>query len=258
MITFDELHYHLQLDPFYGYPPLKNRRGQEETSNSAANDEATEPPTLDEGARNAEYATDAIPESFATHALRLVEKTYTQLNAVRRAQEAQRAFRRNAVIKYDIHRELIYLWCSFLGLPTYRKGKRLEWSWRDLVDHWNVDFEFKEDELREFLRRQKLPLPGEFFPNEPDRSNDPTIIDMVVAWLNTESVAEAPQEHLRRQARAQRDQRWQARIDQLHDMPEHRNLTHKELSKMVAGELIGEFADAATIMRQTSSPNPKK
>ena len=230
-------------------------------ANVAVADEDTH---ADQGAKNTADARvsddedpsgDAVADLCPTLSHIVVDRIYQERNHNQQIHQFRSEFRWK-FFKRDIHRELIYLWCCFLGLATYRDGEPLDWSWRDYIEQFSADFTFKEEELSEFLKSQRLPLPAYFFPEEPDRSDDPATIDRTVAWLNTDPAVNVRPKHLRQQTREQRAQRWQARIDQLHKIPEHRDKTHKALCEIVAGELIGEFASVQTIMRQTRAPRP--
>ena len=267
MISFRELHSQLQLDPFYGYAPQAigepsrvaypdvsekdtgNTTASEDThADPGAQDKADAQASQDEGPSG-----DPVAGPRRTRSRTVVERIYHERTHIHQIHQFRSEFRWK-FFKSDIHREVIYLWCCFLDLASYRNGELLDWTWRDYIAHWNADFAFKDDELREFLRSQRLPLPAYFFPEEPDKSDDPAIIDMTVAWLNTESAENVRPKHLRQQANDQRAQRWQTRINELYKMPEHRTKTHKALCQIVASELIGESYNVETIMRRTRAP----
>lgn len=72
--------------------------------------------------------------------------------------------------KGDYTRELIYLWCGLCGLQTYRNEKLFQWDWETNLDNWSEDFEIQLNELKTFLRKNLLPLPMDFFPDEPDNT----------------------------------------------------------------------------------------
>ena len=200
--------------------------------------------------------TDAA-DSPALNACSLLLRTYKGLLHSEQAHLAWKMFHRK-FFKDEIHRELIYLWCSFIGLPAYQDNQRLDWSWRDYINNWKVVFYFHDDELREFLKQQRLPLPVHYFYNEPDNTGDPAIVDMAIAALKEDVRSDASRTRLRVQTQAQRAQRWQARINELAKMPEHSDKTHAALCEIVAGELIGENVSKSTIMRQTTAPRRKK
>ena len=66
--------------------------------------------------------------------------------------------------KSDRVRELIYLWCGFLGLPAYKNGKPLTWQWGDFLEHWAENFQIDIAELREFLEKNSYHLPSAIYP----------------------------------------------------------------------------------------------
>lgn len=269
MISFSELHGQLQVDPFYGYAPQSDGE-----SSKAANLEVPEEDTdkttasedmhADQGAQNKadtkasheeSPSGNALADSHRTHCHKVVERIYHERSYNQQIHQFHSEFHYK-FFKRDIHRELIYLWCAFLGLATYRNGERLDRTWRDYIKEWNADFAFKDDELREFLRSQRLPLPAYFFPEEPDNSDDPKTIDMTVAWLNMDPAADVSPKLLRQKTKEQRDQRWQSRINELYKLPEHHDKTHQALCEIVANEFTGESVNVETIKRQTRSPRP--
>jgi len=72
--------------------------------------------------------------------------------------------------KEDNLRHLLYLWCGFLGLPTYREKQLLQWNRDDYLDHWTEDFELSPDDIKTFLRKRSWPLPIFLFPDELDNT----------------------------------------------------------------------------------------
>lgn len=70
--------------------------------------------------------------------------------------------------KSDKVRELISLWCAFLGLPAYQKNNRLSWQWNDYTDSKILNFQVSMTELRELLRKYSWPLPSRIYPGEYD------------------------------------------------------------------------------------------
>jgi hypothetical protein len=81
--------------------------------------------------------------------------------------------------KDDIHKQLIYLWCGFMDLPSYSGNQVLNRQSVEYLDHWTDDFNLHLDELREFLRRQKLPLPSYLFPDAVDNTERKLALDKV-------------------------------------------------------------------------------
>ncbi len=79
--------------------------------------------------------------------------------------------------KGDKQRELIYLWCGLMGLPTYRGGSPLDWQWEDFLENWTQDFQLRLDELKDFLRQHSWPLPSAHFPNEVDNTDRKVALD---------------------------------------------------------------------------------
>lgn len=67
--------------------------------------------------------------------------------------------------------EMIYLWCGFLGLPTYHNGEEFKLNSDVLLKNWEQDFYIKLDHLKTFLRENDLPLPSALFPNDSDTTD---------------------------------------------------------------------------------------
>ena len=235
MIPFKELHLQLMGDPFYGFPPQAPAEKRETGDRGM-------------GGRGAETATTLRHTNSRT----LVEKIYDDLAGFTQAGQFRSEFAWK-FFKDDIHRELIYLWCAFLGLAAYRDDEPLDWTWRDYIRHWDADFAFKNDELREFLRSQKLPLPAYFYRVEPDTTT--TIRHLAIAPPPGMGAGGQPTRRSKQKAEtARKSQQWQARLNELAGVPEHRGKSHKALCDIVAGELIAEGHPATTIVRQTVSP----
>lgn len=224
VIRLNELHLQLQQDPFYGYR------------------------------RVADHQPDAAAVETNTH--RILAHEYGLLEHIAQVRQYRDEFHRQ-FFKSDAHRELITLWCSFCGLPVYRQGERVDWRWRDFATQWDAEIAVEDAELREFLRGREFPLPVYFFydDDEPDNTGSAEICRQVAASLALGPGASSAE--IKRTARALRDQAWQNRLDQLAAMPEHQDKTHASLCAIVASELIGEGANASTIMRQTRAPAKK-
>jgi len=257
IISFNELLFQLKRDAFYGYAPMAEPGSANQSANATTGRKPPGTTAAKLSGTNSDQGAVEVPQTRTTNAHDLVLKIYADLSAAEQLQDAKAAFRLHPIIKYDAHRELIYLWCSFRGLTAYRDNQPLDWGWRDFIKHWDADFAVDKHELREFLRSQHMPLPTYFFPDEPDRTDDPAIVDMAVAWLKTESPDEAQMKYLRELTQKERAQRWQARINQLHKMPAYHDLTHRELCVVLANELVGEYAEPGTIERETTSPRGK-
>ena len=79
--------------------------------------------------------------------------------------------------KSDVVRELIYLWCGFMGLPAYQNGGALHWKKFDFLDNWKESFQIKILELKDFLRKHQWPLPSKIFPEEVDSTERKILLD---------------------------------------------------------------------------------
>jgi len=71
-------------------------------------------------------------------------------------------------------RELIYIWCGLLNLPTYVNDKAYDWDWKDIFKTAPLNYTIKKKDLKEFLRRHSYPLPYAIFPKEKDNTNNKT------------------------------------------------------------------------------------
>jgi len=262
MISLKELHLQLQRDVFYGFPPRSDHALLSPLAVKHAVAEAGAYSTVAtlpvfERASEAELILLGVVNhaSRRTHAASVIERIYRDTQHI----EQVKLFRREFGWKFfkdDIHRELVYLWCSFLGLPIYRDGKPLDWDWRDFIKHWDADFAVKKDELREFLRRQMLPLPAYFYFDEPDTTA--TIKDLPIAWAPDSDRAQPLAEQETRKAKTRaKYQQWQARLDQLRQMPAHRGKTKEQLCTIIAKELIAQGDKPSYIARRTRMPREK-
>jgi hypothetical protein len=90
------------------------------------------------------------------------------------------AFAWTPPIKEDRYRELICLWC-LMGLPAYQQGNRVDWRPEEFAERWREDFDIQLDELKQFLRSHKWPLPVARFPSEPDNSEAKLDIDQAAS-----------------------------------------------------------------------------
>lgn len=88
-------------------------------------------------------------------------------------------FARFAVLpsKADKQRQLVYLWCSLMGLPAYRRGKPLEPAPYSFLENWIEDFQIRLNELRKFLRKHAWPLPVALFPEAADTTRRKVELD---------------------------------------------------------------------------------
>ena len=276
-ITFEELHLRLKRDAFYGFPSLEKRkrktqpRGHQHSrtadSNIVVSQTTGGPETVDDDTvENAPAEVASLKqtdyEAPITNAHRLVSKIYTDFHHIEQVQEARRTFR-GKWFGDDIHRELIYLWCSFLGLPAYRDDRCLDWNWQDYIQHWDTglgikkgDFEFKNEELRDFLRNQHLPLPAYFFFGDSDYTHNSQVVEIALKQLAMDGTRPNPTagRQTQRDRTEQMRTAWQKRINQLAKQPKHRGKPHKSLCKLVAAEPIGQGKDAETIRRRTKKP----
>jgi hypothetical protein len=73
--------------------------------------------------------------------------------------------------KGDIQRELIYIWCGFLGLPAYQNKSVLELDGDILIRNWQQNFVINLAELKNFLRQNTWPLPSALYPDEDDKTD---------------------------------------------------------------------------------------
>jgi hypothetical protein len=228
MIRLADLHLQLMQDPFYGFPGI---------------------PLVPGGSTNPR-------QPPITHTALVVERMYSVRTHDRRASslKARYADRR---FNHDKHRELITQWCALFGLPLYQGDTVIERSWQALVDQGLDGLCAKKDDLQALLRDQQLPLPAYFFPDEPDNTDNPETVDRVIAVLTCDGEEALAPSELRQRAQGVRNQRWQARIDELAAMAEHQTKTHADLCTIVAGELIAQGNTVATIMRTTRSPYKK-
>lgn len=79
--------------------------------------------------------------------------------------------------KADKQRHLIYLWCGLMGLPGYTENQVLDWQREEFLDHWTEGFDLRLNEIKEFLRKHRWPLPSRLFPNEVDNSERKLALD---------------------------------------------------------------------------------
>ena len=268
MISFKELHLQLILDPFYGHVPTVAKRppqpiGEESTDERAIATPEPEPQTGQESSNNSNVrsshdensAKNDDKEVMPTHSHTVVKRIYQQRYHVTQTHQFRDTFALK-FFKKDIHRELIYLWVKFLDLPAYDCGVKLDWEWRDFLKNWDADFEFKKEELRDFLRNQELPLPTYFFYDDSDNTTNPEYVEMALLHLSGggESSETTPGRRAQQLKTNKMRLAWQERIDQLAGTPEHRKKTHTGLSQLVANEPISQGASASTIRRWTKKP----
>ncbi len=74
------------------------------------------------------------------------------------------------LIRNDHQRQLIYLWCQRLDLPSYYDGDFPDWQMVDYLDEQLENSEIQLNELKSFLRKNLWPLPEAFFPDEVDNT----------------------------------------------------------------------------------------
>jgi hypothetical protein len=81
--------------------------------------------------------------------------------------------------KADTQMQLIYLWCGFLGLPTYSGDQILRREAVEFLINWADDFDLRVDEIKLFLRKYKMPLPSNLFPDDMDNTERKLALDEV-------------------------------------------------------------------------------
>ena len=67
-------------------------------------------------------------------------------------------------------RELIYIWCGLLNLPTYVNDEMYDWNWDNIFKVETLDFSIKKNDLEAFSRNHSYPLPHALFPDEKDNT----------------------------------------------------------------------------------------
>lgn len=72
----------------------------------------------------------------------------------------------------DNYRLLVFIWCSIIGLKIHIGKEDISPDYKYFLNNWTKEFVIKKSDLRNFLRKNNLPLPQTYFQSEPDNTEN--------------------------------------------------------------------------------------
>ncbi|MBL3529415.1 MAG: hypothetical protein JMN27_16305 [gamma proteobacterium endosymbiont of Lamellibrachia anaximandri] len=136
----------------------------------------------------------------STNSKQIIEGVYASKKGNALYEQFRNRFSRQP-FKGDKQRELLYLWCGFMGLPIYQNGSATSWRHGDFTTHWLEEIQLELNEIQDFLLTHSMPLPIKLFSNNhnsigitpteqtiPEKTNHPLAIFRTMKDLRFEEI----------------------------------------------------------------------